>query len=278
MNKYLLLFVFLIPVLALQSQSTIVHTDFGDGLVVQLNEELAVDMDDNGVIDFYVNKRANQLGFNGVFSTGCFVGTSDFDFSQFGTAILRIFEEGELIEMNSETYSDYVEDGVSVYGGNEGHAEGWVDNEDYYVGMALLISNGSTSTKNAWMKISIDSEAETLTIKEWAYKPISFTDETGILAGSRGSLTSIDQLVDINEILVSPNPIVDRMNINYNYTGEEELTIGVYNAAGVEVFQHKHRDNNNRVEVDTEVWAAGSYIVRFQTSSGVKAKQVMIVR
>ncbi|MDA8692908.1 T9SS type A sorting domain-containing protein [Saprospiraceae bacterium] len=276
MNKYLLLCAFLLSAFALQSQSTIVHTDFGDGWVIGLNDNLAIDMDDDGINDFYVNKRKDELGFSGVFNIGCFASSDNIALSIFETYVIRVFDKGELIEMNTENFNDYFEDDASVYGVDEGHADGWVDNEDYYVGVVLI--NQIEGLKNAWMRVSIDSNTETLTIKDWAYKPGDFEGGDGILAGSKGSITSTSELVDINEVVISPNPVADRMNIKYNYVGYEDLSIGIYNTAGVEVYQQMHRDSRSSLEVDTETWAAGSYIVRFQTDSGVKAKQVLVVR
>ncbi|MDA8692909.1 hypothetical protein N9L92_02520, partial [Saprospiraceae bacterium] len=225
MYKHLLLYAFLLSFFTLQSQSQIVHKDFGDGWVIPLNNNMAVDMDEDGQRDFFINRVDGELGFTGIFARGCFASPYYNAMTPFGTRAFKLFEEGELIQLEDSNMDDYIEDDASAYSTSGGFADGWVDHEDVYIGVALL--NSSLLAKNAWIKVSIDTDARELTIKEWAYTTGYTIGEGGILAGDTGALTSTSELVDIQEVLISPNPVSEHMNIKYDYSGQEELSIGV---------------------------------------------------
>ena len=277
MNKHLLLCTFLLLFFTAQSQSQsgIVHKDFGEGWVIALNDNVAVDMDEDGQRDFFINRVDGELGFTGIYARGCFVSPSSNAMTSFGSRALKIFNEGELIQMDDDNIFDYIEEDGSTYSVTEGYAEGFSDHEDYYIGVALLDPN--LLAKNAWIKISIDSEAQELIIKEWAYTTVYAIGQGGILSGDNGTITTTNELLDIKDIVVSPNPIVDRMDITYDYNGQEALTIAVYNTSGVNVYQQLHRNHIRSTEINTESWTAGSYIVSFLTKTGVIAKQVVVV-
>ena len=56
----------------LTSQSEITYQDFGDGWVIPINQATEIDMDDDGIIDFSINQKTNELGFSPIFAKRCF--------------------------------------------------------------------------------------------------------------------------------------------------------------------------------------------------------------
>ena len=76
MYKNLLFCALLFSFFTLQSQSNIVHKDFGDGWVIPLNDNVPVVMDEDGNRDFFINRVDGELGFTGIFAIGCFASPS----------------------------------------------------------------------------------------------------------------------------------------------------------------------------------------------------------
>jgi hypothetical protein len=278
MSKYIFLCVLLLSLCSvkLQAQSQIIHQDFGDGWIIDLNDNVAVDMDDDGQRDFFINRVDGELGFTGIFSRGCFASPSENAMTPFGSRELKVFEKGDLIQMNNSNSDEYIEDTGSAYSTSGGYAEGWEDNNDYYIGLALL--NSSLLAKNAWIRVSINADAQRLIIKEWAYTTVHTIDDGGIHAGSRESLTHSDQLLDASDILISPNPVSDRMNVRFDSESQEHLSVSVYNSAGIEIYQQQYEHPHQSIEIKTDVWPGGSYIVRLQNAEGIHTQQVLIVR
>ena len=277
MKKTLLLFFLSFTVYALSAQ--IIHKDFGDGWVIPMNANLEVDLNEDGTTDFYINSVSGELGFTAIFAVGCFTSPSETAYTSFGARELMRHEEGDLIQLNGANLYDYIDDNQgSAYSSTGGLAEGWVDNEDAIIGFAVIVD---TIVHNGWLRVSVDITTNELTIKEWAYTQADQTDTGGILAGTLQSAesTAVNRLENIEDLLISPNPASDRVQLNFDYSGNDNLSVVIQNSVGKEIFRNTNIAlGSNNLNVDSSNWASGIYFVSFQTKNGIRTEKLSIER
>ncbi len=276
MKKFLLLITITCMSIAVYGQSDIIHKTFTAAeMTIPMNANAAIDMDEDGKIDFYANSANDQLGLTGVVLVGCFPG-APYDFST-NIREFVIFNEGELIQINDNNMFDYIEDDGTLFNAPTGMASNVTDLEDFYVGIALMDDNGNQA-KNGWIKMQLDIASNELIIKEWAYTVDYQWGENaeGILAGETGAVTSVSDLVDIQNVVTSPNPASDQVNIQYDYTGEEQLTLSAYSSIGQLVYSTLLQSGEQNIRINTQDWNNGNYMLRFTTDSGVKTEQLII--
>ena len=272
-----LLALFLISSLSAQIQ----YTDYGDGMVVPRNADESLDINGDGVVDFYINKPQNNLAFTPNSFLACIAGTGGY--TSWGTKEMRLFNEGDLIHLegNGGLPADlYMEEGtMSVINVaiTDGLADGWIDKEDHYIGFAIL----NTGILDGWMKVSVDIEEETLTIKEIAYVESEYFGEIGggIHVGETGLTSSVSQIEeDLNNVLVSPNPARDFTNIRFDYTGTENLSVSVQNNIGQEIHRIKSVNLSSNFDINTSAWSQGTYFIRFETKDEFYMKKLSVVK
>lgn len=257
--------------------SQIVYTNYGDGWVIPMNANLAVDVDDNGAVDFYFNQKDGDLGITPIIVQGCFVGEGSNDYTSFGTKAIKVFTGGEYIELFGGTGDYYIEnDTISFYtnrvdGGV--FAEGWADLEDHYIGFGVL----DNPDFDGWMNISIDAASETLIIKEIAYAIDNGAGGGGIHIGQTELTTSTSLLEEgLSQVSISPNPAKDFVNLNFNYSGDKILSISILNSIGQKVQDVTIGQLTTSVEINTANLAQGMYLVRFETEDGAHIEKLSI--
>lgn len=266
---------FLFLTMTLFAQSKISHKVFdGDGMVVQMNENVAIDMDEDGKVDFYINQAQDQLGITAVVFVGCFGGQYDF---ATGKNEFKIYNEGELIEVNDDNFFDYIEDDATAYDGTSGLATGIEDQEDFYIGVALMAAVGY-SARNGWIRLQLDVASNTLTIKEWAYTDDYSWGQGGIPAGETGVVSSVADPLDIRDVVTSPNPTSDLVNIRYNFTLNEQLTLSAYTHLGQQIYTRELQGGNQDISINTQDWPDGKYMLSFNSESGVKTEQLIVIK
>jgi len=276
MKKLLLTFSFFsFCFLSLQSQ--IVYTDYGDGLRIALNENMPMDLDDDGTIDFYVNGFDNEIGFSPIFGIGCFSSPSDDAYTSFDARELSVFTEGETIVLNSINFFDYIDDGRgSMYHGDGVFADEWEDGVDQYIGFALV----GLSTKDGWMRVAVDREANEMVIYEMAYKeqdPAN-SENWGIQAGDSGVSSVTDLGTDLTEFSVGPNPVVNYLKVQFSYQGETPLTVNVVDAIGREVYRSfsTFRSGTHSLELQTADWNTGMYFLQLRNEKGIDTHKLHV--
>ena len=275
MKRNLLLVFLSIFIYTIGFSQNINHVDYGNqGLVIDMNEAYAMDIDNDGTVDFHVNSWNNELGFTPIFAIGCFASESELNSTPWGSKELQIFEEGEILKIDGNNMYDYMDDDRgSNYKSGEGTAEGWAHAQPNYVGFAVF--NAAGDVTNGWMKIKLDLEAEQLIILEYAYHDFGIFGETQIIVGDRG-LVNIQNLDDVlTDVNVAPNPAKDIFNINYDYQGTENIQIAVFNNLGKEIIRTKGI-NSTSLEFDASTWSNGIYYVNFNTDRGVHTERIMV--
>jgi hypothetical protein len=261
------------------SFSQITHNDYGEeGLVISLNENYSLDIDEDSFPDLYINQYVGELGFTPIFGIGCMASATFSEYTSFGAREMQIFAKDEEITINTTNMFDYIDDDRgSVYSSEAGLAEDWVANEEQYVAFAVFNLNNPDEVLNGWMAISVNPDNETLIIHELAYTEYASLIEPIIIkAGDTGAPVSINELDNsINEIRINPNPVYDQLNINFDYSGTENLTIAVLDNSG-KLVEQRINQSTSQFSFDSSTWAAGIYFINLSSSQGTKTKKFVI--
>ena len=275
MKKPLLFF---LAILSIQlSNAQITYTDFGDeGWVIPINSNTAVDVDSDGITDFYVNGWDDELGVVPITFVGCFT-SPGFILTDFGARELKQHEAGDVVALTTSNEFDYIDDNRgSAFRVGHGFAEGWEDMADYHVGFVVIINY--TDVRHGWMKVAFDETNLTTIIKEMAYTEPTPYYSGQIVVGDKGATSTGDLNHVLNEVKIAPNPAIGYTQLEFNYTSNQDLTINIYNAAG----QLVHPINNalnvgtNIIRVPLNNLAAGQFLVRFENKDGIHTEKIVV--
>ena len=272
MKSILLLFVAFLCFSAVNAQVT--YTDYADTWVIDMNTPTDVDLNDDGVIDFKLNTIEDELAFVPIFFYGCFASTSATAMNNLNTREMQVFAEDETVKIDNFNMFDYIDDDRgSLYNTELGLADGWVANERQFIGVAVFNQDDPGKVYEAWMSVSINPETKQISIHEAAYNDWSPVGEGGIIVGDRGEApTALKNIESLQNITIAPNPVQDVMNLSYEYTGSEPMTVTITNASGQMIYQQAA---NAKMYIPTSDWTAGIYVVRFENDHGVEIVKVM---
>ena len=270
------------------------YTSYGDGWRIGLNENVVVDIDNDGADDFYVNQYTDELGFTPIFAKGCFSSESSLAYTVFGARELKIHQAGDILDASAPTF-EFIDDGRgSAYSSSTNQfADGWVDGQDTYIGFFIF-----TSGRFGWMKVAVDLSTQELIIKEMAYNDESYgaieIGYTGVPItpnlpnvnandGKSGDYetaleTSTNELTAIENLVITPNPAADQFTIILNNTSNEDLSIVISNSVGKEVFRTTNNIIPGEFTLDVSVsnWANGIYFIQFHGAKGIKTERISI--
>lgn len=275
MKRNLLLLTCSIFIYTISFSQNITHIDYGEqGLVIDLNDAYAMDIDFDGSTDFFINSWSNELGFTPIFGLGCFASEDYTANTAWGSSVLQIFEEGETLRIDGVNMYDYLDDDRgSNYKSGEGTAEGWFNGQPNYIGFAVF--NQFSEVTNGWMKVKVDTESEQLIILEYAYHDYAVIGEGEITVGDRG-FVNVDNLDGIlSDIVVAPNPATDIINVSYDYQGQENIQVAIFDNLGKEITRTNGNLQSNLV-FNASNWTNGIYYVNFNTDKGVHTERIMI--
>lgn len=85
------------------------------------------------------------------------------------------------------------------------------------------------------------------------------------------STTNVEDIAEINSMVVSPNPTVDKSLLSLNLANTSDLEIGLFNAQGAklqQVFTGQLVAGQHAIEVDLADLPAGAYWLRLQNAAG----------
>lgn len=277
----------------LNLQAGLHYTSYGpNGWHISMNENVVVDIDNDGFNDFYVNGWNNELGFVPIFGKGCFSSPSGTATTVFGSRELTIHQTGDILDASVNTF-EFIDDGRgSGYSANTNQlADGWVDGQDHYVAFFIFGSG-----RFGWMRVEMDITNQKVIIKEMAYETeyyveieIGYTGQAATIPtintketiGNLEATVSNDEIEkDVQELSIFPNPADERVNINFDYKSFEQLSIVIVNNVGQEFF----RNSNNRIsgkvnlQVSTSNWNSGIYFIKFQSEKGIKTERLTITK
>ena len=283
------------------------YQNFGNGWAIGLNQNTPIDIDEDGSPDFHVNGFNNELGFVPIFGIGCFF-SPDYELNNIGSRTLTIHEEGDIIDAILISTTDLIDsDRGSAYSATTSElVTGWNHMQDQYVGFFIM-----SSANFGWMKVAVDINNKKMIIKEIVYDDTPFQSVTVGYTGQEPSVsvdvpdsfqtnlsnptstidrddlpvqnatTSINELEkNITELLVTPNPASERVNIALNYIGEENLTVVVINSVGKEVYRNSNNivPGETNVEISVSDWSNGIYFIQLQNEKGFKTERLSVNR
>lgn len=259
--------------------SQITHKDYGEGLVIDVNANYAMDIDDDGIDDFYFNKYQDELGLSPIFFIGCFPSPQASPFTSFGSRNLQIFAEGEVIKIDDFNMFDYIDDDDergSIVSSTGEFAEGWANLEDQYIGFAVFSPNAANEVYNGWIRMAADVENNALIVYEYAFENSTLAlGDAYIEAGDIGSVAvqNLDEV--LNQVVISPNPVRDIMKLNFDYQGDDQLQISILDNTG-RLITSQTANGSSSYSFDTSNWAAGLYSVNFSTKDGVRSEKIFV--
>lgn len=251
----------------------IIHVDYGSGLIIEMNENYSMDIDADGGVDFYINQYNNELAFTPIKAAGCFTSDYENDLTPWGANELSVHEKGDIISITEANMDSYIDEGrAGIFSVANGYARDWNDNEDQYIGFAVLIKEG---VMNGWMRAKIDQDLNAIVIYEYAYQDIQDYFEGSIVVGDMGEqLVSAYDLKDVlNDIVIRSGE--NSLQIDYKYSGKENLQSSVLNFNGQVVLKQNSNGHPNQT-FDTTNWTSGMYLVNFSTPNGIHTEKVFI--
>lgn len=276
MKKILTLLFSSFFLIGINLNAQITYQNYGaDGWAISLSENVALDLDENGVIDFYLNPSDKHIGIFPVMFESCF--SANYESNSLGSRKLRQFEVGEEILLTEANMYEYTEgDSLSFYHTDFGLAEEWTDMEEVYLGFALM--NGGLDCQDGWMSVSVDVENAQLIIWEMAFDavPSSLEENSGIEAGLFTNVKNLGESFSHFNIL--PNPAKDYINLNYAYLGNEALSIEILSATGQKIYSATSVPHTDNVQVNTNGLAPGMYYIHFSTPSAIFTEKLSIVK
>ncbi len=296
-------------IFTLSLQAELHYQSFGAGWSIGLNQNVVVDIDEDGDPDFFINGYNNELGFVPVFGKGCFSSPSYDAINNIGSRELTLHQTGDVLDQTLNTFDFIDNDRGSAFNANTNElALGWTHMQDQYIGFFIFGSG-----RFGWMKVAVDTDNKKIIIKEMAYEDQYYTAVTIGYTGqlpstntiatpnafevnpniesptstiSRDDLpvqspTSTNQLEkEVTELLVAPNPASDIVNITLNYMGEENLSIIVTNSVGKEIYRNPNNilQGETSVEISVSDWSNGIYFIQLQNEKGIKTERLSINR
>jgi hypothetical protein len=172
--------------------------------------------------------------------------------------------------------------GSAVHGSYKGE---WIYETDKYLGLALNVSG---LTYYGWVRLDVTVDASTSTciciIKDFAYNSIP---NQPILAGQT-TVTGIIENSFSSSINLFPNPATNHLTIALGSNSKKvEVTIAditgkiIPIAIGTTTADYpdspdSYRDREQKIEVSTEDFAEGIYIVRIQSGDFIGTKKLIV--
>lgn len=259
---YLLFIIVLIAAVPAVVEANVYYQNFGNGLVFDQGVNMPIDINNDQVVDFYVNPVMGELGFQPIFAVGCYA-TDMTEVTPGGSYSMTTYNDGEVID-----YNEYFEESrPSSIAANGGPVAGWNDNEARYVGF-MIFNTGSFG----WMRIKMDAASNQLIVLEWAYR----SDIQEITAGDRGANSIVE--TELSDLSVYPNPATE--NVNISLSSKSHVDVRIYNNLGQEVHAEIIPASSAvRIQnINVSDWARGQYIIRLQNSEAIVTRKLNITR
>jgi hypothetical protein len=136
-------------------------------------------------------------------------------------------------------------------------------NGDKFLGVKFTVG---TSTHYGWLRLDMSTNADSITIKDFAYQA---TPNTAILAGDTGTAVGLSKQELNNKLdYFAAN---GKIKINSELTSNSVLSI--YDLSG-KLFQSEMIGNQNEVGIQGNL--EGIYIVEIRNSTGVTRKKLWL--
>ena len=93
-----------------------------------------------------------------------------------------------------------------------------------------------------------------------------------------GDITGIfPQTIEDNSVSLVPNPAKDNLVIHLGKKSGEVLSYSIYNAFGELMIENKIQ-NQQTAAVNTQIFAAGVYVIKIKTKEGILTKKLTVIK
>lgn len=269
MKKFLLLFLTNI-LFSTFLTAQITYIDYGDGWVITNGANEAVDLNQDGNIEFHVNALGGAFGFYPIFNVGCFTSPYFKATNNLNSLMLQIHEEGDLVQMSGDNFIDYIDDDYGlIYFDGIGIAEGWQVNEFEYIGFAIFHVDGGVS--DGWMKVKYSEPDNAIVIKELAYTAATLgSTGTGIIVGDKG-LTDTKKVKEA-WLNIFPNPTNDWLELDFEGSDTKFREGKIFDASGRLMQSLTFEQlSKNELRLNVSNWPSGSYIFVLKTNDSIQS-------
>ena len=165
--------------------------------------------------------------------------------------------------------SNYMKD-TMAYGSGPYYGHGlWNNLSDYYLGLRLLLSG---QTYYGWVRLRVDVTLghASVIIRDYAYNSIP---DSAIFAGQTIA-TGIIENSFASSIHLFPNPATNNLTISLG-SNNRKVEVTIADITGKIIYKTIAR-NAQKVEVNTEDFAAGVYVVQIQTPDFLETKRLVV--
>jgi hypothetical protein len=252
----------LLLALPFMAAASIVYTDCGpSGLVVNMGDNLALDINTDGVTDFYLNSVAGELSIAPIFGYGCYSANAN------SVITAKLYTEGE--EVNSTGYYEESER-TRMYTAAGGVEAPYTNNEEFLIGYMVF-----NTYQYGWLRARFDYNIGQLIIIEYAYQ----SNQGHIDAGDRGNV-GVNDVSPILAFVMGPNPATDAVTINYELFENAAATLAVFDMSGRAVMNAKLNASVGMQQevLDVSNLKPGQYILRFESGEMIRQENFILTR
>ncbi len=258
------------------SSAQIIYVDPPD--IVLHQGEASLDLDNNGTVDFVFSVHgtpsqeypANQIAvlapsslsneFEMLNGTTCGIGLYSYR--------PKVMNAGEVVKHGKLWH--YLSNSIGGQFCFSGYpfCDLWSGKQNKFIGVAFTDSPNHTHHHYGWIRLSVNSGCNAITIKDWAYNTVI---NKGIITGQtmRSASDEFNSDVNASGIFSYGNTIHIQNNLS-----NSELTVTIYNSIGECVKKVKTSETAASFEITNG--SAGIYFVRVSSAEGTVEKEVML--
>ena len=160
--------------------------------------------------------------------------------------------------------------------GSLGTTGSWINTSDYYLGLQFALGG---NTYYGWVRLNVvvasSSSTVSCTVKDYAYNTIP---NQLILAGQT-TTTGINENSFVSSINLFPNPATNNLTITLA-SSSKNVSVTIIDITGKMIYSTTASGLNNyreqQVEINTEDFAAGVYVVQIQTADFLGTKKFIV--
>lgn len=265
------------------SNAQIVYTDVNPDTVFTCTLSLGnpcstmyqLDLNNDGIVDFQLVKfygtapRQNSDSYVSVTPLGSNKFTSSTtNFGTFNLVCASALANGDSIQNNNWYGARLMLEQNLVNGLSFAFTcHHWNAVTDKYLGLKLIVGS---NTYYGWVRLDVAQNGTSFTVKDYAYNNIP---NQPILAGETIA-TGINENSFASSIQLFPNPASDHLTINLG-TYYKEVQVTITDLSGKIIYTSLATDNQ-KIEVNTQGFAEGIYVVQIQSAGFVGTKKLVI--
>ena len=263
------------------ANAQIVYTDVNPDVTINTNGGVyALDLNNDGIADFNITYtttlyysltnlliRITPLGANEVGNDTTYpsalLQNSQIDSSSF---TWKNNVNQNLIAKNWRSFPTAPPRFFVIYSGN------WNGASNKYIPLQLDVSS---QKYYGWVRLDVATGAVSFTVKDYAYNSIP---DQSILAGETGT-TGINENSLASSINLFPNPAKNHLTISLS-SNNKIVEVTITNITGKTIYTTTADDpdnyRDNKIEVNTNEFAEGIYVVQIQTAGFIGTKKLVV--